>query len=260
MVALRTDELQHANEELLQSQKMKALGTMAAGIAHDFNNILSIIKGSAQIIQNNLEDRQKILTRLARIQAVVEQGSGIVRSILGLSRVRPHDQVEVDVNALISDAIKLMGDRFLQEVTVQFKPSTPLPAVAVVKELIQQMLLNLCLNAADAMDREGEILIKTGLWHDLPPDLALSPAWAARYVYISIQDTGCGMSADVLTRIFEPFFTTKALSARRGTGLGLSMVYEIARQMGYGLEVRSVPEKGSTFFIILPVREPDGSA
>jgi signal transduction histidine kinase/ligand-binding sensor domain-containing protein len=259
-VALRTRELQQANEELLQSQKMRALGTLAAGIAHDFNSILSIVKGSAQIIQSNLDDKQKILTRVDRIQAAVEQGTGIVRSILGLSRIKAKDQVPTDINSLVESALRLTGDRLLQEVSLQFKPAPSLPKVPVVKELIQQMLLNLVLNAADAMDGQGEIIIGTSLRHDLPTDLALAPAWAARFVCVSVQDSGCGIAPELLPRIFEPFFTTKALSTRRGTGLGLSVVYEIARQTGYGLEARSAPGKGSTFAILLPVREPEDGA
>ena len=255
IVALRTEELERANQELLQSQKMKALGTLAAGIAHDFNNILSIIKGSAQIIESNLDDKQKIRTRVSRIQAVVEQGSSIVKSILGLSRVKDADLVKTDLNAVVQDAIRLLGDKFLHEATVLFRPTTDLPPVLVARELIQQMLLNLVLNAADAMDGRGQIVISTGELYHLPSDLALAPARAVSHLYLSVQDNGCGIPADILPRIFEPFFTTKALSARRGTGLGLSIVYELARQIGYGLEVRSAPGKGSTFRIILPARD-----
>jgi signal transduction histidine kinase len=255
MVALRTRELERANQELLHSQKMKALGTLAAGIAHDFNSILSIIKGSAQIIEGNLQDKDKIRTRINRINAVVEQGSGIVRSILGLSRVSDKDLVWCHLNVVAEEAIKLTSDRFLPGITIQFRPAKALPLVLAVKELIRQMLLNFILNAADAMDQEGEILLRTGQLRELPPNLALSPTPASRYVFVSVDDSGCGIASDIMPRIFEPFFTTKALSARRGTGLGLSMAYELAKEMGYGLEVKSAPGKGSTFTIILPVKE-----
>ncbi len=252
IVNLRTRQLARANEALLQSQKMTALGTLAASIAHDFNNILSIIKGSAQIIQNNLDDEQKVLTRLQRIQAVVEQGSGIVKSIMGVSRVKEQDVVQSDVNAVVEAALKLLGDRFLPEVTIEFVPAEGLPPVRVVPELVQQMLINLILNAADAMDHRGTIVVSTDHLFQLPPDLALSPARAANHVYVQVQDNGTGIDPAIVPRIFEPFFTTKALSARRGTGLGLSMVYQVASELGYGLEVRSKLGKGSTFRIILP--------
>lgn len=256
IVKVRTRELERANEELLRSEKMRALGTLAAGIAHDFNNILSIIRGSAQIIQSNLEDKDKILMRVSRIHAVVEQGSGIVKTILGLSRVKEKDLVLTDLNAVVEDGIKLLGHSILNEVRVEFRPAPELPPIRVAKELIQQMLLNLMLNAADAMEQRGLIVLSTGAVHHLPADLILAPALAASHVYVAVLDSGCGIDPETLPRIFEPFFTTKALSVRRGTGLGLAVVYELARQLGYGLEVRSTPGKGSTFRIILPAQEP----
>jgi signal transduction histidine kinase len=255
IVALRTRELERANQELLHSQKMKALGTLAAGIAHDFNNILSIIKGSAQIIEGNIQDQDKIRTRISRIKSVVEQGSGIVRSILGLSRVSDKDLVWCHLNLVVEETIKLMSDRLPDGIQLHFAPAKRLPLALAVRDLIQQMLLNLILNAADAMEQEGVVRLRTGELGELPPDLALSPALADRYLFVSVQDGGCGIAPDIMPRIFEPFFTTKALSARRGTGLGLSMAYELAKEMGYGLDVKSTLGQGSTFTVILPVKE-----
>lgn len=260
IVAIRTHELERANQELLQSQKMKALGTLAAGIAHDFNNILSIIKGSSQIIESHLDDKEKIRTRVDRIKTVVEQGSGIVKSMLGLSRVTEKDLAPCDLTTVVEDTIKLLGDRFLQEVTVRFEAGRDVPSVLGEKELIQQMLVNLILNGADAMMGTGEVVVRTGLLDDPPPELALSPSAAPRYAFVAVQDFGCGIAAEVLPRIFEPFFTTKAFSTRRGTGLGLSMVYELAKQLGYGLKVATAIGKGSTFMIIMPVKPALGTS
>src|SRR4029077_10958524 len=117
-VAQRTLELERANRELLHSQKMNALGTLAAGIAHDFNNILSIIKGSAQIIEENLDDSKKIGTRVERIKTVVEQGAGIVKAMLGFSRESDQQAGRCDLNEAVKDTIKLLGDRFLREVQI----------------------------------------------------------------------------------------------------------------------------------------------
>ncbi len=262
MVLVRTHELERANQELLQIQKMKALGTLAASIAHDFNNILSIIRGSAQIIQGNLDDKQKILTRLSRIQAVVEQGSSLVKSILGLSRVKDKVLAKSDLNAVVESAIRLLGDRFLHDTAVRFEPAPGLPPVLTASELLGQVLLNLLLNAADAMEHRGEVVVRTGHLTQLPTPMVLSPAPATGYVSVSVQDKGCGIAPEILPRIFEPFFTTKALSVRRGTGLGLSIVYELARQLGYGIEVRSQPGQGSTFTIVLPaspLEQPTGA-
>jgi signal transduction histidine kinase len=254
-IAERTHQLEVANRELVHSQKMNALGTLAAGIAHDFNNILSIIKGSTQIIEENLEDPQKIRTRTDRIKLVVEQGAGIVKAMLGFSRDSGQEPALCDVNEVVHDTLRLLGDRFLREVQVSFKPAPGLPGVLAAKEFIQQILLNFIFNAAESMDTGKQILLSALLITELPADLVLLPLPAPRYVAISVQDSGCGIPPENLPRIFEPFFTTKALSTRRGTGLGLSMVYELAKKLGAGLAVESVVGRGSTFKLILPVRD-----
>ncbi len=254
-VALRTKQLELANQELLQSQKMNALGTLAAGIAHDFNNILSIIKGSAQIIEDNLENREKIRTRADRIKTVVEQGAGIVKAMLGFSRSSDQQLELCDVRAVVEETIKLLGDRFLREIEVQFEAGPRLPQVPASKGFIQQILLNLLFNAAEAMTGSRRVILGVAQSDHLPPKLALAPVEARSFIFISVRDFGCGIAPDILPRIFEPFFTTKAFSARRGTGLGLSMVYELARQMNCGLAVESMPGQGSIFSLIIPVRE-----
>ncbi len=253
-VAARTRELELANRELLQSQKMNALGTLAAGIAHDFNNILSIIKGSAQIIEENLEHPAKVRLRLDRINTVVAQGAGIVRAMLGFSRTSDEVPTPCDVNAVVGETITLLGDRFLREVEITFNRAPGLPAVSAVKDFIQQIVLNFLFNAAESMTGRKRIILATSPLNGLPPGLILKPASANGFVSISVQDFGCGIPPENLPRIFEPFFTTKALSTRRGTGLGLSMVYELAQRMNAGLAVETVVGQGSTFMLVLPVR------
>ena len=254
-IALRTRELELANRELLHSQKMNALGALAAGIAHDFNNILSIIKGSAQIIEDNLDNPGKISTRIDRIKTVVEQGAGIVKAMLGFSRDSERQPGAWDLNAVVQDTIKLLGDRFLREIHVTFQPAPALPPVPALRDFIQQILLNFIFNASESTPTRKEIILATRRLDQLPQGLALSPAPAPAYVVISVQDFGCGIPPENLSRIFEPFFTTKALSSRRGTGLGLSMVYELARKLEAGLAVDSTVGQGSTFTVILPVRD-----
>ena len=258
-VAERTQQLEVANRELVHSQKMNALGTLAAGIAHDFNNILSIIKGSTQIIEENLDNPEKIQTRTDRIKLVVEQGAGIVKAMLGFSRDSGREPALCDLNDVVQDTLKLLGDRFLREVEVSFEPGTGLPPVLAAKDFIQQILLNFIFNAAESMSARKQIVLSTRTMDPLPPDLVLLPVPAARYIGVSVQDWGCGIAPEILPRVFEPFFTTKALSSRRGTGLGLSMVYELARKLGGGLGVESAVGAGSTFTLILPVRDLDGS-
>jgi two-component system, cell cycle sensor histidine kinase and response regulator CckA len=248
----RTRQLEMANRELLHSQKMTALGTLAAGIAHDFNNILSIIKGSAQIIEDNLDNPEKIRTRADRIRTVVDQGAGIVKAMLGFSRESLEELALCDVNAVIEETLKLLGDRFMREVQVRFEPAAGLPPVLASKEFIQQILLNLIFNAAESMERNRQVVLATSSLAKPPSGLVLLPATAPGYVCVSVQDFGCGISPQNLPRIFEPFFTTKGLSSRRGTGLGLSMVYELAKRLGSGLAVDSTVDHGSTFALFLP--------
>jgi signal transduction histidine kinase len=255
-VADRTRELEIANRALVHSQKMNALGTLAAGIAHDFNNILSIIKGSAQIIEENVDNPQKIATRVDRIKTVVEQGAGIVKAMLGFSSGSGQQAGPCDVNLVIAETLKLLGDRFLHEVQISFERAPNLPVLAGSKDFIQQIILNFVLNAAESMGKQKRIILATRRLERVPADLVLSPVPAPGYISVSVRDFGCGILPENLPRVFEPFFTTKALSVRRGTGLGLSMVYELAKKMEAGLAVESVVDQGSLFTLILPVKEP----
>jgi len=259
IVAVRTQELERANQELLHSHKMRALGTLAAGVAHDFNSILSIIKGSIQLIEANPDQKEKVGARVNRIKTAVEQGAGLVRAMLGLSRGSAEVLVPCHVNTLVLDVQRLFGDRFLNEATLLFEPAEPLPEVLGESDLIKQVLVNLIINASDAMQNKGRIVIRTGLVRDLPAGLPLASVGRGRHVFLKIVDEGCGISADVLSRIFEPFFTTKSFSTRRGTGLGLSMVYELCKEMGYGILVESVVGQGSTFTVFMPVAETEVS-
>ena len=230
-VAERTRELEVATRELLHRQKMNALGTLAAGIAHDFNNILSIIKGSAQIIGDHPDQPDKIRTRVERIQTVVQQGAEIVDAMLGFSRSSETPAIQCDLNAVVADTLKLLGDRFLRETDITFERAENLPQLAVSREFIRQILINFIFNAAEAATGRKPITLTTRPADHLPPDLFLSPVPAASaFVLISVRDHGAGIAPEIKARIFEPFFTTKALSTRRGTGLGLSMVYELAKK------------------------------
>ena len=251
-VAERTAELKIANQELLHSQKMTALGTLAAGIAHDFNNILSIIKGSAQIIERNPNNPEKILARTERIKTVVDQGASVVQAMLGFSRNSDEAVETCDANAIVDNTLRLLGDRFLRETDVRFDRAGGSPLVKVSQGLVQQILLNFIFNAAESMTGRKVIGISTSASARLPGGIALSPGRAALFVCIAVRDCGCGIAPEALPRVFEPFFTTKALSSRRGTGLGLSVAYELAQKIGAGLAVESNVGAGSVFTLILP--------
>ncbi len=252
IVEQRTRELQEANRELLHSQKMRALGTLAAGIAHDFNSILSIIKGSAQIIEHHPDDQERIRTRVSRIKTMVEQGSGIVQAMLGFSRGTALAMQTCDLSQLVTETVRLVGDQTGSRATIECEvPSQPVP-VLTVAAMVRQVLLNLVFNALEASGGEG--VIRLNVWTILSPpaDMVLAPAPADAYVRIDVVDRGHGIPAEIQSRVFEPFFTTKAFSTRRGTGLGLSMVYEIAKELGLGLRLESQPGQGSTFSLVVP--------
>jgi signal transduction histidine kinase len=256
-VAQRTRELELANQELLQSQKMRALGTLAAGIAHDFNNILSIVKGSTQIIEDNLDNPDKIRTRADRIKTVVDQGSTVVQALLGFSRGSDEILEACEINPVVDNTLKLLGDRFLREVELRFDRAPSLPRVRASQSLVQQILLNFIFNATEAMNGRKRVIITTSHAGSLPARMALQPGAAAGYVAVAVRDFGCGIAPGHLPRVFEPFFTTKALSTRRGTGLGLSIVYELAKKMEAGLALESTLGEGSVFSLFLPAH-PDG--
>ncbi|MBL9137695.1 MAG: hypothetical protein JNK85_17620 [Verrucomicrobiales bacterium] len=250
-VAERSAALEKANAELLHSHKMRALGTLAAGVAHDFNNLLSIIRGSAQLIEGNLKGDDKARQRVQRIKTAVDQGAGLVRAMLGYSRGAAAPRKELTVEEVVTRAIRLLEERLQCRIRFQNAP-VPLPTVFAPPEMLQQIVLNLIQNADEAMDHAGTVTVE--LTHRLGPadEAMLKPRPSADYVVLAVRDTGIGIPQENLTRIFEPFFTTKAFSSRRGTGLGLSMVYEFAKELGAGIEVESALGTGSCFRILLP--------
>ena len=253
IVGQRTRELRNANRELLHSQKMRALGTLAAGIAHDFNNILSIIKGSAQIIEHHPDDPDRIQTRVSRIKTMVEQGSGIVQAMLGFSRGTAVEERPCDLGLLVVETARLVGDQMGSRITLECDVTSDATTARTVAALIRQILLNLIFNAVEASGGEGMIRLRVLAVPSPPANLLLVSSPAETYVRIDVIDRGHGIPQEIQSRIFEPFFTTKAFSTRRGTGLGLSMVYEIAKELGVGLGVDSRPGGGSTFSLIIPV-------
>jgi signal transduction histidine kinase len=252
IVEQRTRELQEANRELLHSQKMRALGTLAAGIAHDFNSILSIIKGSAQIIEHHLDDRERIRTRVSRIRTMVEQGSGIVQAMLGFSRGAALAAAPCDLSHLVGETVRLVADQVGARASLECEVGSQPVVVRTVAPLIRQMLLNLVFNAVEASVEGGVIRLRVTTAALAPPELVLAPAPAGAYARIDVIDAGHGIPPEVQSRVFEPFFTTKAFSTRRGTGLGLSMVYEIAKELGVGLRIESELGRGSAFSLLIP--------
>ena len=159
--------------------------------------------------------------------------------MLGFSRESEQQPAACDLNAVVEDTIKLLGDRFLRETQVSFEAAPNLPLLPCPKDFVQQILINFIFNAAESAGTRKQIILATARLDALPTGLVLAPAAGGGYVSVSVRDFGCGIPPENMARIFEPFFTTKSLSARRGTGLGLSMVYELAKKVEAGLAVES---------------------
>jgi signal transduction histidine kinase/ActR/RegA family two-component response regulator len=265
-VAERTTELQQANaalwrdieerkkleEQLLQAQKMESIGVLAGGIAHDFNNILNIIQGYAYILRGHETQDKEIGESLNIINETVQRGAALVQQLLTLARKSPIKVESVNVNGLVQGLITLITQTFPK--TIEFCPAleADLPPITGDKNQIEQALLNLCVNARDAMSDGGRLSLKTqsiegGTLEDLGKTLD------GRYVCIEVSDTGVGMDESIRKRIFEPFFTTKNMG--QGTGLGLSVVYGIVENHNGFINVESKPEYGTSFRLYFPVAQ-----
>jgi PAS domain S-box-containing protein len=245
-------ELKKLEEQLRQSQKMEAIGTLAGGVAHDFNNILMAIIGFATMAQSRIKDDEKTKEFMGEILASANRAAELTQGLLAFSRKQTISLKQVDLNAIAKRMHAMIGRILGEDIelkTILLNGSLP---VLVDESQIQQVLLNLVTNARDAMPDGGELTIQTGIF-----DAESSNAEAhlsentGMYAVMSVSDTGIGMDQKTRENIFEPFFTTKEVG--RGTGLGLAMVYGIVKQHGGDIDVNSQTGKGTTFRIYLPM-------
>jgi two-component system cell cycle sensor histidine kinase/response regulator CckA len=249
---------QHRLEEhLRQAQKMESVGTLAGGIAHDFNNILGIIQGYLANLEGPVVDPERFARNLDAIRRTVARGTGLVGQLLTFARPAGADLEDVDVNATISDLSRLLADTFPKSIQFDLRLGEPVPLVLADSGQLQQAILNLCLNARDAIlegldaDRpEGILTIETGVVGGRDLRGRFPEADQNRYVRVSVSDTGIGMSDATKSRIFEPFFTTKG--PNKGTGLGLAIVYGIVNSHHGFIEVESAPGAGTMVRLFLP--------
>jgi signal transduction histidine kinase len=249
----RSRDLDVAQAELIQSQKMKALGTLAAGIAHDFNNLLSVIRLSNDVIGQDAGNKPSVREEVQSIENAVQQGRAVVRSMLGYSREAADKPCSYSVGDVLADSVGLLSKQFLSGVVLTIDVDRATPQVWGAPSRLEQMLLNLIVNAAEAMKGRGRLLITVKSKLLSPAEsLSLRPRPAANYAEVSITDSGPGIAPQTLPRIFEPFFTTKTVGTSPGTGLGLSTVYTIAREDGVGLAVETKVGQGTTFRILIP--------
>jgi two-component system cell cycle sensor histidine kinase/response regulator CckA len=244
-------EREKLQAQLLQAQKMEGIGTLAGGIAHDMNNILNVISGYASLILQNPGNIEKVAEGLEVIQETVDRGASLVQQLLASARKSAMKFQQIQVNGVLEKLHGLLKQTFPKTVEVRLELDPALPSVIADSNLLHQAVLNLCLNARDAMPSGGTLQVITRRVAGAALRRIFQDASAKQYACITVKDTGVGMNAAIQSRIFEPFFTTKQQG--EGTGLGLSVVYGIVTNHKGFIDVESEPDQGTTFRICLPI-------
>jgi PAS domain S-box-containing protein len=251
-------ERRHVDEQLRQSQKMEAIGQLTGGIAHDFNNLLMVIGGSLDLLDQRIERDEKTARYLAAARHGVTRGATLNQQLLAFSRRQDLHTEAVCVEELLASFANLLDRAVGEAVTVHIEPAPAQWYCHTDPHQLETAILNLVINARDAMPQGGTLTLKTELRKLDRKAAAANGASAGEYVAVSLADTGVGMKADVLDRAFEPFFTTKEVG--KGTGLGLSQVYGFARQCGGFVAIESHLGVGTTVLIHLPRAAAPGVA
>jgi len=241
-------------EQLRQSQKMEAIGQLAGGVAHDFNNILTVIQGNASLLLNPQFDPAERAGCSRQIVQAAERAASLTRQLLIFSRKQVMRPAHVDLNEVVGDMTKMLRRILGEDIVLQTNYAPDLALIHADTGMIEQVLMNLLVNARDAMPTGGQLTISTSGEKFARAQVEKNPdAVAGMHVRLTIRDTGCGISKENLSRIFEPFFTTKAVG--KGTGLGLATVYSIVQQHRGWITASSEVNKGSTFNIYFPAVE-----
>jgi len=250
-VGIDVTDLLQAQERARVAQKMESIGRLAGGVAHDFNNILSVITGYAEMALGSLQEGDPLRDDVSEILNAGRKGAALARQLLAFSRRQVLSLEVLDLNAVVGRVEKMLRRVIGEDVLFSVTLGQDLGRVKADPGQVEQVLMNLAVNARDAMSKGGRLSLATGnctLCEPLPKHL--TSAAPGEYVRLSVADTGCGMTDDVKARIFEPFFTTKAKGM--GTGLGLATVYGIVQQSGGAIGVLTAPGKGTTFEVYLP--------
>src|SRR5262245_47974329 len=245
------EALQRNEEHVRQVQKMEAVGRLAGGIAHDFNNMLTVISGRTQLLLRRTREADPMRDDLALIRKTAERAGALTKQLLAFSRKQALQARVVDVAAVLHGLVPMLERLLGEDVELCIPPAAGPSRVKADPSQLEQVIVNLAVNARDAMPKGGRLTMQIGL-EDLDESAALACGAAQRgaHVVLSVIDSGVGMDEATRARIFEPFFTTKALG--HGTGLGLATVYGIVQQHQGGLRVRSEPGHGTTFMVYLP--------
>jgi PAS domain S-box-containing protein len=242
----------HLEEQYRQAQKMEAVGRLSGGVAHDFNNLLGVIIGYSEFLQERLEQANPLRASVDEILKAGHRAASLTRQLLAFSRQQVLDPKVLDLNNVVSDMEKLLRRLIGEDMELTILRGTALGTVKADQGQLEQVIMNLAVNARDAMPEGGQLTIQT-------EDMVMDEAFVRRYPYpvkpgpyvkLTVSDTGIGMDADTKARAFEPFFTTKEKD--KGTGLGLSTVYGVVKQSGGYIDVETSPGAGTTFQIYLP--------
>ncbi len=259
LLCLREDitDRKRLEEQLRQSQKMESLGTLAGGIAHDFNNMLAIINGYTEVClaRASASNADEALRRYLReVHGAAQRAVSLVQRILTFSRKTEVRTAPVNLNKIVRELGALIAETFPRTITIDFELDETIGSLSADQSQLQQVIMNLCVNARDAMPKGGRLTLSTRI---IPGSelLRLGADSATRYVCLRVSDTGVGMSHQVRARIFEPFFTTKQESG--GTGLGLAVVYGIIANHRGLLDVESAVGQGSSFLVYLPASDSE---
>jgi len=248
------EEKARLEERLLQAQKMEAVGQLAGGVAHDFNNLLQVMNGYTELALDDLPEGDPVGEKLQEVAKAGERAAQLVGQLLAFSRRQIMRLEVVDLNEVVTELLKMLARLIGEHIRLQFAPGHDLSPIRADRGMVEQVIVNLCVNARDAMPDGGDLQIETAIVTIDPgqfrahPDVEPGP-----YVLLTVTDTGHGMDATTLSRVFEPFFTTKEVG--RGTGLGLSTVYGIVRQHGGLVQAYSEVGIGTTFKVYLPAAQ-----
>ena len=243
-------------DQIRQMQKMEAIGQLAGGVAHDFNNILQAMTGQAFFARKQLKPEEPAYNDIVELEKAIELATSLTRQLLAFSRRQVLQPKNIDLNKMIANLLKILKRLMGENIDLQFTPSDSLRFIHADPGQIEQILINLCVNARDAMPEGGRIAMATAAVQ-LSPDDCKQNSWArpGRYSMFTLSDNGCGMAEETLRKMFEPFFTTKEQG--KGTGLGLATVYGIVKQHDGLIDVSSQVGAGTTFSIYLPVAATD---